>query len=75
MAIIECIDIVMQPFMWALTAVFQLLTAAGAFPIYLFMFFIGVSLRLILKPIIGEATGKGADSRRQNSQKKPKTTD
>lgn len=75
MAMIECIDFVMQPLMWGLTAVYRILTSAGAFPIYLFMFFIGVSLRLILKPIIGEATGKGTGEKRQKSNKKSASKD
>lgn len=75
MGMIECIDFVMQPLMWGLTAVYRLLTSAGAFPIYLFMFFIGVSLRLILKPIIGEATGSGAETRRNRGQKKSTSND
>lgn len=75
MAMIDCIDIVMQPLMWGLTTVYRLLTSAGAFPIYLFMFFIGVSLRLILKPIIGEALGRGSESRRNKSQKKSASSD
>lgn len=75
MAMIEAIDVVMTPLMWGLTTVYRILTSAGAFPIYLFMFFIGVSLRLILKPIIGEALGKNTKSRRSKSKEKPASND
>lgn len=70
----EVFSIILAPLLEGLRWFQQLFGIAGALPIYIAMFFIGVVLRLIVRPFIGSAWRdemreiRRADRRKEDTQ-------
>lgn len=64
----EAIGFILTPISWAFSAMARILSSAGALTIYIAMFFIGVVLRLVVRPFIGEAHKDISSATRQNAR-------
>lgn len=66
----EVFSIILAPLLEGLRWFQQLFGTAGALPIYIAMFFIGVVLRLIVRPFIGAAWRDEMREIRRSDRKK-----
>lgn len=65
---IQLISLILTPFTWAFAQMARILSLSGAFPIYIVFFFIGVVLRFIVRPFIGEAQRDVSKATRKNAR-------
>lgn len=64
----EAIGFVLTPLTWGFSVMARLLQQSGAIVIYIPLFFIGVVLRLIVRPFIGEAHKDISNATRKNAR-------
>lgn len=65
---IDAISLIMAPITWAFSVMFRILGVAGALPAYFALFFVGVVLRLVVRPFIGEARKDVSKATRKNAR-------
>lgn len=64
----QIIGLILIPFVWGFEQMARILSQSGALPIYIVMFFIGVVIRLTIKPFIGEAHKDISKASRKNAR-------
>ena len=64
----HAIDLIMTPITWSFSVMARILSEAGALPAYIALFFVGVVLRLFVRPFIGEARKDVSKATRKNAR-------